>query len=239
MNKYILVLFFSLIALQCKSQKLNPENMNTIVTPEFKRFDYKKIEDLKEKYNSNINLSSVRKDSTADFKFTKEYKDYQLLEYDKNGNLHQKTILKEDNSVEIYQKLTPFLDYYERYFSDGNIAVKGITSWLGFGIGKQYIFTKDGKIRNKKDFDEGFKFTFNDLLNYCNENEIDLASECEFPHRVVKTQDNSNKKYWIIEYCNSRLGRIDSFKIDGETGKVILKHSENFPRKGVIDKTNE
>lgn len=231
MNKYILLSFFTLIFINCQSQNLNIKDMDTIVTPQFKKFNYKKIEDLKTNLLSDKKNISYRKDSTIDYKFTKEYKTYQLLEYDEDENVFRKTIIGEDNSVELYQKLTPFLDYYEKYFPDGKIAVKAITSWLGFGIGKQYTFTKDGKISGEKDFDEGYDFTFNDILKFCVENQINLTNECEFPNRVIKIQDNNEKKYWILEYCNSTDGKIDHVKIDAKTGEVVIKYSENFPRK--------
>lgn len=201
-----------------------------IVTAEFKRFDYKKIDELKQRLAQNGSFTSQRKDSTIDFEFTQGYKNYQLLEFGNDGEVFRKTIINENNSVEVYQHLTPFFEYYERYFTNGNIAVKAITSWLGFGTGQQYNFNKKGNLIEEKNWDIGYTFTFDDILEFCSKNEMNLSKDSEFPHRLIKVHTD-NRKYWILEYCNSKDGRIDSFKIDAENGLIVLRNSADFARK--------
>lgn len=226
--KISILLILPIIFTQCKSQTFNTNNMDTIVTSDFKTFNFKKIDDLRNISLKENSIETFRKDSTIELQFSRKYKYDELLEYNQKGSIIKKTIIKEDNTVEIYQPISPFLNYYERYYPNGNITVKAINSWLGFGIGMQYNFSKEGKLIKEKDRDKGYNFTFDDVLQFCERNDIDLLSKCGFPHRVVKIEED--KKYWIIEYCNSKTGKIEGYKLDASSGEIVLKTIENFPR---------
>gem|GEM_PF-7104062 len=150
---------------------------------------------------------------------------YRLRKYNADDNTVQLEVEVNLNGRIYYKEKIDNLFYYsEIYFLNGNIHSKGIASWLGFPINKGYKYDKEGNLIETIDYDEGYEFNYEKVLQFCRENNIDiLYRKGPSNNKVSKITTENGRKVWNIDYFNLKTGKIDFYQLDGHTGEIIYK----------------
>lgn len=122
------------------------------------------------------------------------------------------------------EKIDELFYYGEIYYLNGNMRSKGITSRLGFSIDKGYKYDDDGNLIETIDYDDGYEFNYEKVLEFCAKNNIDILSKAG-PQRntILKVTLENGKKVWVINYHNIKTNKTDTYQLDGRTGKIIQK----------------
>jgi hypothetical protein len=142
--------------------------------------------------------------------------------YDKKRNILKKIEMEGNSNSPIWlrQELSPYFDIYKSYYKGGNINVKVVESWLGFQIGKEYIFDNMGKLSVVKDMDKGYSFDFNDVLAFCKKNNIRLVKA----YRIAVRKDLYKRSpSWFITCHYPKYPGKHKFvtiTLDGKTGHI-------------------
>ena len=112
----------------------------------------------------------------------------------------------------------------KNYYPSKNIKNKGIAFNEGSSIGTWYYFDESGKLTKEENTDEGYSFTPEKVVKYCEKNKIELPKgyhESGFYTRVRKDVLNG-KKVWVIEYLIPD-GDIQKVVLDGQSGAELEK----------------
>ncbi|MFK7004833.1 hypothetical protein BWK63_13525 [Flavobacterium covae] len=198
----LLLLFYQMGYTQ---QTINDYNtMEPIVTKDFEKFDKKYYDELKIKYN--------------DVSFTIYLKDNSYLEL--TDSSYRLTV---PNS---YFTLT------KGYYKNGNIKIKGsaLNNNSQCKIGTWYEFGEDGKLIKETNYNAPYKFTFEQILQFCEKEKIPLTKgpiTGGIHTEIARGMDNALKKnVWYVSWFK-QSDLIETFVLDAETGKVIdKKYSE-------------
>ncbi len=110
---------------------------------------------------------------------------------------------------------------YMEYDENGIIKLKGQYFKNGdFRLGIWHEYDQTGKTINTIDYDKPFVYTFEDIANYCEKNNI------PFSDIVLRNFNDEKTKecYWEIQYdgtYENKTGQI-TIRIDGKTGEIIF-----------------
>ena len=134
----------------------------------------------------------------------------------------------------VYYDNSPF-KISKLFYSNGNIESK----WIEFNNGTNgkekgiwYEYDKEGKLTKTENFDEGYAFTWDDVLNYCVTNNIEITLGYKpasgFNTSIERFYSKDFKKnIWKITYPDpTGVGTGKGFPLevkilDGNTGKVL------------------
>ncbi|WP_426480611.1 hypothetical protein [Chryseobacterium sp. R2ACT005] len=108
------------------------------------------------------------------------------------------------------------------YYKNGYVKNKSLSFNMGSPIGILYHFDKSGKLIKEENTDEGYRFTPEKVVMYCEKNKIELPKgyhESGFYTRVRKDVLNG-KKVWVIEYLIPN-GDIQKVVLDGQSGAEL------------------
>lgn len=204
MKKYFVLLILIMVT-SCNAQK------HTLMIPEidnrFEMFD-----------STRFNLS------------TKESPDI-LRQFLPNGNYFEMSISKSGK----YYMETIANTYYmisKSYYLNGNIKKKGIGfNGDAFPIGTWYEFDEEGKLIKEIDYDKPFKFTFEDILKFCEKEMIrvdkgPILQSTGF-HTKIYREIIEDQPIWKIEHLK-KTNLVEIIKLDGITGKIIDKETYDY-----------
>jgi hypothetical protein len=231
MNKILIFFLITTNLASCYSQKetYNVNKINMYIK------DYNsKLEKLDRSVVSQFSsLSKMNKDDLPkeiifpfkkrSLKIQKSDKIYYLRQYDKTdkNSVELEFELTPGGNIYFKEKIDKLFYYSEIYYANGYIQVKGISSWLGFAINKGYKYGKEGNLIETIDYDEGYDFNYQNVLEFCVENKIKLLDNQM--NRLKKVTIESGRKVWNIEYFNPETNKIDFYQLDGNTGEIIQK----------------
>ncbi|PWW16256.1 MULTISPECIES: hypothetical protein [unclassified Chryseobacterium] len=122
-----------------------------------------------------------------------------------------------------YHKNSYFM-IIKNYYPSRNIKNKGIAFNEGSPIGIWYYFDESGKLTKEENTDEGYSFTPEKVIIYCEKNKIELPKgyhDSGFYTRIRKDVLNG-KKVWVIEYLIPD-GDIQKVVLDGQSGTELEK----------------
>ena len=116
---------------------------------------------------------------------------------------------------------------FKDYYNNGNIKEKGIRFHSGpFKKGVWYEFDINGKLVKTIDYDQFYKFTFEDVLLFCEKKNILIEKAILKPSTGLHTSinrwfDESLGKYtWTVSWLiTPEIKQI--LTLDGNTGKII------------------
>jgi hypothetical protein len=210
-----------------------------------KKIDLKTLDKYKEELkNAKDNYLVILNKSKPEFisYFYKNYEEgYNLDEYngkkndDSRSNIFKQTILKYDNSIDVIEKIDNYFDSYKSYYSNGKIKSESVSSWLGFAKSKSYKYDENGKITEIKDWDEGYKFTYDDVFAFLNKNEIKICKLCMTNiYKII----NNDKKTWVVEFLDYNIKKTVTYILDAIDGTIINKIESNLPVKICSDSKN-
>ncbi|ROH91272.1 hypothetical protein EGI15_11910 [Chryseobacterium cucumeris] len=110
------------------------------------------------------------------------------------------------------------------YYKNGYIKNKSLAFNTGSPVGILYHFDKSVKLTKEEYTDEGYSFTPEKVIMYCEKNKIDLPKgyhDSGYQARVLK-QVLDGKKVWVIEYLIPD-GDIQKVVLDGQSGTELEK----------------
>ncbi|REC46836.1 hypothetical protein [Chryseobacterium pennipullorum] len=203
--KKILFFLSLLIVLSCKSQ--NKKNMLPSIDSKFEKFDTIQYRDL---YNKNPNYPSETLDNGS-------YVEMNVANYGKSYSLTMR------NS---YYTLTKV------YFPNGNVKSKGLSNNTeSLQIGIWYEFDENGKLNKEVDYDKPYKFSFNDILKFCEKEGIPLTKgpvlQSTGFHTTITRRVEKEKPIWAIEW-KKESNVLETITLDGMTGKVISRIESEY-----------
>ncbi|MEN4759606.1 hypothetical protein ABEG63_04625 [Chryseobacterium sp. C39-AII1] len=122
--------------------------------------------------------------------------------------------------------------YVKNFYASKGIENKGWAFNQGAPIGLWYYFDEDGKLIKEENTDEGYAFTPENIIKYCEQNGINLSKgyhERDGYQTSVYKNELDGKKVWLISYLISfnKQDKEVKLTLDGQTGKVIKR--EEFP----------
>jgi YD repeat-containing protein len=239
MKMYIIIgiMILSVIFGNCVYIKGQEENMNSItkfdtmdypiVTKDFESFDFETYEERPPAKPSG-------------------YRDGEYIHKLPNGIVKKFATQGEEGFYcSIYYPDSYFCEL-KIYYANGNIKEKGLAYVQGFQKGIWYEFDESGKLIRETDYDKPFKFTFEDIVKFCEKNNIKLAKGYN------KTTFDNNKEWyesllladirrsifegmckWEIIYAKeepkSQYGHVrETITLDGETGKAISIEQQDY-----------
>jgi antitoxin component YwqK of YwqJK toxin-antitoxin module len=215
--KAISMLLIMLCTLQsCHAQKKdqiittqNKTNMEPIVTKDFEKFDSNRYEKLKAK--DKFNTTEFLPDGT-------------YIEMD------------EGNYGKSYSEIKPnsYFKLSKGFYSNGNIKLKGVSfNWFAFQKGIWYEFDEQGKLIKEIDYDKNYKFTFEDILKFCEKEKIEVKKgpilQSTGFHTTIRREysETTKKATWTIEHLKT-FDIKETIALDGTTGAVLSRRESPF-----------
>ena len=185
--------------LSCQSQNIQP--MEPIIDNKFEVFDN----------NKYIELAEKNKKSQEHF--------------DENGNYLQ-MIKANAGSATYFTSKNSYFTIFKEYYKSGRINKKGLkfNVWGGFNFGTWYEFDEQGKLIKEIDYDKPFKFTFEDLLKFCEKEKIRVDKgpilQSTGYHTKIRRGVKNEKPWWEIEHLK-KPDLIETIKLDGISGEIF------------------
>ena len=204
--KKIITLIFLASMLSCQSQNINP--MEPIINNKFETFH-----EIQSKLNFNKNEDAIR-------------------DFLPNGNYIE--ILTFSGEIQYTEAFNnTYYSITKLYFSNYNIKIKGISFNNDFPIGIWYEFDEQGKLIKETNYDEPYKFTFEDVLQFCEKENIKVDKgpilQSTGYHTLIMRyiDDDSNKPCWEIKYLK-KYNRIEAIVLDGTTGEILSRREQEY-----------
>lgn len=117
--------------------------------------------------------------------------------------------------------VNPLIATYKEFFQNGNIHLKGLYCWFGFKIGIWYTFDESGNLINQENTDLGYEFTYEDVFNYCRQNNISLDKEDKFRTHITKGKSRQGMLSWFISFTVFKKQKIMIYELNGENGELV------------------
>ena len=130
--------------------------------------------------------------------------------------------------VEEIQKDSPY-GYYREYFKDGTLRKEVKTSAYGRTLlGELKTYDHDGQVITTRNFDDGYKISYERVLEICKERKVDFTRRGLNIHRgIVQVKQPA---VWQVTWTTGSgpvpgkpvgtVGYVAGFTVDGVTGKV-------------------
>lgn len=216
--KTILLTFVLLCSMQsCKAQtQENNTKKDTmiypIVTKDFEVFDENRYKQLLQKHD-NIRAN----------------------EFLNNGNFYT---MNGANTIKYTSEFIKdsYFNINKHFYKNNNIKLKGLIVNSGHAlIGTWYEYDEQGKLIKEIDYDKDYKFTFEDILKFCERENIKIDKgpilQSTGFHTYIYREYSpiSNQAIWTIDWLKAP-DVIQTVKLDGTTGKVLSRtdtHYEN------------
>lgn len=199
MNKYILVLFFSLIALQCKSQNYS----------------------LNSKKNTmkKINIESFRKLS-IDEKYPQSPND---VFYRDGEDLIRVTTSKTNIQVEKSTYDSPYKSV-EVYSIKDSLLIREGKSFLYFPVGIWKEYGTSGKLIKSINYDDNFDFSIDSLIEKMNkEFKINVIEKGRVSCYRYYNKEIDKSFYEVCYKVTVEGEQLDCFLFDGNSGTLLFR----------------
>ena len=117
-----------------------------------------------------------------------------------------------------------YFSIVKNFYPSKNIENKGVSFNNGSPVGIWYYFDESGKLIKEENTDEGYDFTPENIINYCEKHKINLPKgyqDSGYQTKVLK-QEIHGKKVWFISYQISG-DQIKEIYLDGKTGEEMRR----------------
>ncbi|MGV0925395.1 hypothetical protein [Empedobacter tilapiae] len=203
--KNLIILLMLNIMLACQSQNIN--TMEPTVDNKFETFDKILLQKLEKKNH--------------------------ISEYDSNNNYIELLLTIKT----ITYRFTLKDSYFQKvkvYNRNGNILAKGLTlnlPWSTFRKGIWYDFDEKGKLIKETNYDEPYKFTFEDILKFCEKENIrvdkgPILQSTGF-HTTIYRDVENGQPWWEIKRLKTP-DTLEIIKLDGITGEVLSRTEQEY-----------
>ncbi|MGV0925393.1 hypothetical protein [Empedobacter tilapiae] len=168
-------------------------------------------------------------------------------EITEENNLVKRGYLDSNNYIEIYFnketfKITlettksSFFSIYREYYTNDNIKLKGLrfnnnNDRFSFRKGIWYDFNVEGKLIKETNYDEPYKFTFEDILKFCEKENIrvdkgPILQSTGF-HSTIRRDVENGQPWWEIKRLKTS-DTIEIIKLNGTTGEVLSRTEQEY-----------
>ncbi len=197
MKNYFLILIL-FINYSCNAQ--NKSLMVPEIDNRFERFDSFKYDSLYKK-NSNYIKDTLNNGTYIEMNVANYGKSYSITTKDS------------------YYTITKV------YYPNGIIKTKGVSNNTEtFQVGIWYEFDEEGKLVKEIDYDKPYKFTFEDILKFCEKEKIEIRKgpilQSTGWYNEISRSIENGQPIWRIEHLK-KTNLIEIIKLDGVTGKVL------------------
>lgn len=146
----------------------------------------------------------------------------------------------------VYYGKDKYFSVVKNYYPSKNIQNKGAEFNEGSQVGIWYYFDESGKLVKEENTDEGYDFTPEKVVRYCEKNKIELPKgyhESGF-YTQVRKETLNGQRVWVIKYQDPAKPAYTNYSkngyeyeivlfetviLDGQTGKVLkIIPSDNF-----------
>lgn len=208
--KNILLIAFLFSLYGCQSQKpLNDNVMNSIVSKNFEKFPnsiYQSRKDARPKSTMRVLLDGT------------------YLELDE-GDYGKSYIIAIPNS---YFKLTRV------YYTNGNIKSKGLEfNWFAFQKGIWFEFNVKGELVREINFDKNYKFTFEEVLEFCKREGIEvkkgpILQSTGYHTQIIRNYSKITESgTWTISWLK-KPDIVEDIVLEGDSGKIISRKESGY-----------
>jgi len=233
----IKILVFAILlagtTLSCIGQKhqpnttINSKNMQLLkVSGDFEKLD---LNELKAKASKSHGIKVLPDRKTVDI----EVYDYQFLA--ENGD---NIGFSGDNygDYRLEQRISnAYFNLIKIYHQNGNIKSKGLEFNVFYGTFKKgtwYSFNSEGKLTSTIDYDTHFKFTFEQLILFLEQEKIPLkkgpiTQNPGYLTSIKRAVPDNQSPVWQISWLKAS-DKIEDIVISGITGKVISRRIRNY-----------
>ncbi|WP_131537903.1 hypothetical protein [Pedobacter nototheniae] len=133
---------------------------------------------------------------------------------------------------------TPSNSYFKivkGYFKNNKIEGKGLVFNAGdFRKGIWYEFNENGQLIKETNYDKYYKFTFEDILKFCEREHIEVKKgpilQSTGFHTAIRRGYSllmDNVSWWEIDWLK-RSDVIETIKLNGNTGVVVEKIERGY-----------
>ena len=184
-----------------------------VITPEFETFDtirYQKIKEEGEPYGSEILPDGVE------------------------------IFMTKGDNYYAYNEIHPSSYFFIRkvYYLNNNIWAKGAAfNYEDFRKGIWYFYDESGNLTETIDYDKPFKFTFEKVMEFCKKEgihfkpgDVEWGVEVYLPAIKREYIAEFNECWWEIRWLNRKLGKVETIRLDGVTGKEISRKYMDYIR---------
>ncbi|QXV67448.1 hypothetical protein INP83_10280 [Mucilaginibacter sp. 21P] len=217
-----------------ESQTRNTRLSIDTITSSFERFDISGYRQMKDSLRKTGSIHDVKQRIGKIISFDG------VVEYDNDGHLI-KEIEEKFHQYIVNIRLDTNFTFSKIYNDNGALISKGIGSWLGFSVGKQYLFSENGSLEKVIDHENGYDYPFEKVLAFCKAHHIKLTKgtgQYSVSIRRSKYGRKTNsasqlKPVWAISIPNYKKRGYQIFFLDAKTGAFLSKAVFPFP--GEID----
>ncbi|QDP86675.1 hypothetical protein FNJ88_09475 [Chryseobacterium sp. SNU WT5] len=159
--------------------------------------------------NKSEKLTKIMKDSREDIIINKEHIIYT------SANV---------GFGEVKYNEETYFSFVKNFYPSKSIENKGIAFNNGSPVGIWYYFDETGKLIKEENTDEGYNFTPENLINYCEKHKINLPKgyqDSGYQTKVLK-QEIDGKKVWFISHQISG-DQIKEIYLYGKTGEKLSR----------------
>ena len=119
------------------------------------------------------------------------------------------------------ETINPYFQINKKFYTNDTIKEKNIWCEFGFNVGKQYYYDESGELIQVIDHDEGYDFTLEDVMGFCERNRFYFNNFHKYKnlYSLKKETDENNNPVWHIRYYAST--EPAEVLLDGKTGKII------------------
>lgn len=182
--------------------------------------------------------------SSLDNKF-ETFKEIEFLKIINENQFVTRGFTKSDHYVEIYKDKDKFIvletandsyfTVYKEFDNSKNILLKGvqfnINNGKAFRKGVWYQFDKDRKLIKEKDYDLPYKFTFEDVLKFCEKEHISVDKgpilQSTGWHTNITRKIEKEKPIWKIQW-KKKVDVLETIILDGISGEVLSKRESQY-----------
>lgn len=153
--------------------------------------------------------------------------EYILTEFNFDGEMIKETkLLQYYPEIQVKERIDKYFISFDEYYLSGLIKSRLIRSKFNFYVGKKYYYDEEGDLVNMVDTDEGYHFTYEDVLKfYVRKWKRLVDDDYGIPVKIDRGTivNDNNKKYWSLTHKNEKTGLSDVYFLDSQSGRVFKK----------------
>jgi antitoxin component YwqK of YwqJK toxin-antitoxin module len=153
----------------------------------------------------NIQKFNENKDAAGSYIFTL-----------KDGTVVKQSGDQEIGYFEYSRKPKALFGIRKGFYPSGGLKIKGKMYHNSFEKGEWKVYGSNGKLDRTVDYDEGYDYSWEDLSEYCNDNNINLFHV----NTRIGRHNEDGKPFWTIQYKIPPLNLL-ILSIDGKTGEIV------------------
>ncbi|WP_222931358.1 hypothetical protein [Xanthovirga aplysinae] len=115
---------------------------------------------------------------------------------------------------------------YRVFYYNGKLKLEGLQFPNDFEKGIWREYDEQGNLIKETNYDEPFKFSFEDILHWIEERDIDMKA---FDFRIARGIDDYGKPGWDITWERADKKGLRRAFIDGITGEIEKEFDQDYP----------